>query len=163
MATPSHQVTRLALPSRLRGRAFAVVAVVLIAGLLAILGWSQWHGSTPTGPTAASGSVPVSGTVISQGGAIVTPLGGTPETPPGVGRLRFGSVEASGITVAGRHITRFLTTDALGRFRLRLPAGRYIVAVMVVATATTLSQEPHLTIVVQRGRPIHLRLVLAPP
>ena len=60
--------------------------------------------------------------VVDSGGGIlmVGPIQAHPRRP----RLRF-RVTVRGVTATGGRLDRVVRTDARGRFRLRLPAGRY--------------------------------------
>jgi hypothetical protein len=138
-------MTPLATSGRRRAQVVGATVVVFVVGLLAILGWSQWHHSTSGVSAGAGGSAPVSGVVSWEGGPAV-PVG----SPPRV--VKHALLVVSGTTLAGLNITRHATTNGLGRFQLRLPPGRYVITARVFGS-------PHSTIVVKRGQPIQLHIV----
>jgi hypothetical protein len=60
----------------------------------------------------------------------------------------------------GRALHRRFTTDADGRFTVRLPDGRYtVVATVFGASSNPLQSPAQETVVVRGGRPVRARII----
>lgn len=89
----------------------------------------------------------VSGLVVIDGGATVADNGGVAD----LRTVRAAPLLITGRTTAGRRLVRHSRTAARGRFRLRLPAGRYTIAARIFPVAPV---QPHRIVVVRAGRSV---------
>src|SRR5436305_1306414 len=89
---------------------------VALAAVFAVAPWLD--AGTTAGPAGGSVGV-VAGDVATVGGPAV-PAPGSDVHP-----IRFARIRVAGTTAAGRRIVRWLSAGRDGRFRLRLPPGRY--------------------------------------
>jgi hypothetical protein len=105
--------------------------------------------SATSNPVARSGIV--SGMVVIDGGATVADNGGIAH----LRTVRAAPLVITGRTTAGRRLGRRSRTDARGRFRLRLPAGRYTIAARIFPVAPV---QPHRTVVVGAGRSVAITI-----
>ncbi len=126
-----------------RGQAPPRIALVLVS--MAALFSSGCLGSSTSTPAASSGTV--SGLVVIEGGSQVASNGGVAE----LRTVKAAPLVITGRTTAGRRLVRHSRTDARGRFRLRLPAGRYTVAARIFPVAPV---QPHRIVVVVAGRSV---------
>lgn len=97
--------------------------------------------------TAAARTGTVSGLVGIDGGGQTASNGGVAE----LRTVKAAPVVITGRTSAGRRLVHRLTTDARGRFRLRLPAGRYRITARIFPVAPV---QPHRIVVVIAGRTV---------
>jgi predicted phage tail protein len=102
-------------------------------------------GSSTSTPAARSGTV--SGLVVIEGGSQVASNGGVAE----LRTVKAAPLVITSRTTAGRRLVRHSRTDARGRFRLRLPAGRYTVTARVFPVAPV---QPHRIVVVIAGKAV---------
>jgi hypothetical protein len=94
----------------------------------------------------------VSGVVVTEGG---------PPPPPGQSDVRpdsHQSLTISGTTDHGAHMTRFATTDARGRFALRLPPGTFTITARAFGGSIPADGQPHARVVIQPGHSLHVRI-----
>jgi hypothetical protein len=118
-----------------------VLAVVFASGCL---------GGSSAAPNSASGRV--SGLVVIDGGA------GQVASNGGIAELRTvkaAPLVITGRTTAGKRLSRRSTTDAHGRFRLRLPAGRYTIAAAIFPEAAS---QPDKVVVVTAGKSVAITI-----
>jgi len=134
-------------------------AVALGGGLsLAIVLFAVWALRGSHAPTPAAWPAPsVSGGVLISGGPTVPDgFGGSaPENRP----VQGARLVAVGTSAAGVHLVRRAVSGRLGRFSLRLPPGRYLVAAILFGPrGRSLTAEPHARVTFLPGRPVHIRL-----
>jgi hypothetical protein len=155
--TLGHSEARLWLIGGSRsGRRMRIASLMLgIVVALCLFVWVYQHQSpptvTPTRPAAA-----VTGIVATQGGP--APLPGQSQSD--VHPQRSVVVLVMGTTTTGVHLVRHVTTNNHGRFAVNLPPGHYTLTGLLYATSDIpRSQEPHTTVNVRRGHPLHIRIV----
>jgi Carboxypeptidase regulatory-like domain len=104
--------------------------------------------SSSSSPGAGTDAAPTSGTVVGLVAVERSPtrLG---ENPAHLHPLADTQVLITGRTTAGARVVRRSRTDAHGDFRLRLPAGRYVVAAKVEPFAPRFR---HRVVVVRPGQ-----------
>jgi hypothetical protein len=100
-------------------------------------------------PTLKSGTV--SGWVVIDGGAAIADNGGVVD----LRAVRAARLLITGRTVAGTRLVRRSTTGKDGRFRLRLPPGRYAVTAEIFPSAPI---EPHRLVTVTAGHAVTVRI-----
>ncbi len=93
----------------------------------------------------------MSGLVVIDGGSQIASNGGVAE----LRTVKAAPLVITGRTTAGRRLERHSRTDARGRFRLRLPAGRYTVAARIFPVAPV---QPHRIVVVVAGRSVAITI-----
>jgi hypothetical protein len=123
--------------------AFALVCVAALFSAGCLGASSATHRAT-SGPSLGTVSVQV---VIDAGGTQIASNGGVAE----LRTVRAAPLVITGRTTAGRGLVRHARTDARGRVRLRLPAGRYTIAARIFPVATV---QPHRVVVVTAGRAV---------
>jgi hypothetical protein len=73
--------------------------------------------------------------------------------------LRHAKLVVTGTTAGGAALHRQFRADALGRFKLNLPAGQYTVTAIAYGPPTRpLSSQPHAKVTVTTGRPVRIRI-----
>jgi hypothetical protein len=143
----AHEIAPLAASARRRARLLGLVVALLLAGLLAILAWSQWsHTGTPTASTMP---IAVSGVAVISGGPLNS-----------VYKQSNSALVVTGTTTAGVRLVRHLTTDSRGHFMLRLPAGVYTVTALLFGPANrSLASQPHAKVRVSHDHPVHVKII----
>jgi hypothetical protein len=144
-AEPSRPPPRLTGVTRVR---FALAALLALAAPGCFAGSSS---GPPPPPGTVSGLV-----VVGAGPPAVSDNGGIADLRP----VRAAPVVVAGRTAAGARIVRRSATDRLGRFRVRLPAGRYSVTATILPGAPA---QPHRSVVVRPGRVDRIRLTAHVP
>jgi hypothetical protein len=89
--------------------------------------------------------------VIEGGGSQIASNGGIAE----LRTVKAAPLVITGRTTSGRRLVRRSRTDARGRFRLRLPAGRYTIAARIFPVAPV---QPHRKVVVVAGRSVAITI-----
>jgi hypothetical protein len=89
--------------------------------------------------------------LVIEGGSQIASNGGVAE----LRTVRAAPLVITGRTAAGGRLVRHSRTDARGRFRLRLPAGRYTVAARIFPVAPV---QPHRIVVVVAGRSVAITI-----
>ena len=128
----------------------SVAIWVLLAGMLAGCSWSSDPASSSRSGWTAYPMGTVQGRVVVRGG-VQFPHAKKPR-PATNTPLTFVAVPAS-----GKMIVRHVETDAHGRFRLRLPPGRYSVG-GTFTKSEPLAQAAKKVILVRAGRAAHVQL-----
>ena len=141
-ASPFRRPTRLALA--------AIAAVLLVCGA-ALYAWSMDSHSQSAQPPAAL-AYAVTGIAVTEGGPPTFPAGGSDIRPD-----EHATIVIVGVSTTGTRIRRIELADRHGRFALRLPAGSYTVSAVEFGQLP-LRRQPHATVRVIPGKPVHIRL-----
>lgn len=126
-----------------------VATAAVLAGLLTGCSWGGDASQSRSGWTAYPTGT-VAGRVVLSGGV---QFPGTTKTLPATNTpFTFVAVPAT-----GRMIARRITTDAHGRFDLRLPPGRYRVGA-TFTDSEPVAEAARKVVLVRAGRVVHVRL-----
>jgi hypothetical protein len=134
--------------------AVGVVAVALVAGVV-LYAVSQNPGrqAPPVGLTTPSAAAPA---VI---GFVRESAGNTKNATSGWDRMQHVQLVVIGTTAQGVALVHHLRAGAQGQFRLNLPNGHYrIYAIAYGPASAPLARQPHSTVTVTGGRPVHVRI-----
>jgi hypothetical protein len=137
-------------PGRPRRALGAIACIAVVVGVVLLTPSSRRQSAPVPGATATPFAV--SGVVVTEGG---------PPPPPGQSDVRpdsHQSLTISGTTDHGAHMTRFTTTDARGRFALRLAPGTYTVTARAFGGSIPADGQPHARVVIQPGHSLHVRI-----
>jgi hypothetical protein len=136
-------------PGRPRRALGAIACIAVVVGVV-LLTPSSRRQSAPV-PGAAATPFAVSGVVVTEGGP----------PPPGQSDVHpdsHQSLTISGTTDHGAHMTRFATTDARGRFALRLPPGTFTITARAFGGSIPADGQPPARVVIRPGHPLHVRI-----
>jgi hypothetical protein len=139
---PRRLTTGIRIVKRKRLVNLALLAVLLLLSFA----WIAWQSATQT---TASPTI-VTGVVLLQGG---------PPRTSGQHPIKDAALAVTGTTSAGGRVHRYFSAGSRGRFAVKLAPGVYTVTA-VISGAATMAGQPHKSITVRSGQPVHLRISL---